>query len=111
MFDALHDKLETTFRNLRGRGKLNEKDIDAAMREIRLALLEADVNFQVVKDFCAQVAESAKGEAILKSLSPGQQVIKIVHEKLTEVMGKEAAGLTLNAAPPIVIMLVGLQGS
>ncbi|MCB0338022.1 MAG: signal recognition particle receptor subunit alpha, partial [Bdellovibrionales bacterium] len=111
MFQALQEKLEGTFRNLRGRGRLSEKDIDAALREVRLALLEADVNFKVVKDFCARVAEKSHGEEVLKSLSPGQQVIKFVHEELVETMGAQASVLNLRVAPPVVIMLVGLQGS
>ena len=111
MFDSLHTKLEGAFKKLRGKGVLTENDIDTAMKEVRMALLEADVNFKVAKSFCESVAAEARGEAILKSLSPGQQVIKIVHEKLIEVMGSQAASLNLQDAPPIVIMLVGLQGS
>lgn len=111
MFDTLHNKLEGAFRAIRGKGVLTEKDIDNAMRQVRMALLEADVNYKVAKDFCATVAEAAKGEEVLKSLTPDQQVIKIVHEQLIEVMGSEAAELNLRAAPPIVLMLVGLQGS
>lgn len=111
MFDTLQSKLEKTFRNLRGRGKLSEQDIEAALREIRMALLEADVNFKVVKDFCSSIADKSKGEEILKSLTPGQQVIKIVHDELVTILGGGAAELNLKGSPPIIIMLVGLQGS
>ncbi len=111
MFDALQTKLESTFRNLRGRGKLSDKDIDQALREIRIALLEADVNFKVVKDFCARIAEKSKGEEILKSLSPGQQVIKIVHEELIKILGGESNEIKFSGSPPTIIMLIGLQGS
>ena len=92
MFDSLHSKLEGTFKKLRGRGVLKEKDIDEALREVRMALLEADVNFKVVKEFCARVREKSIGEDVLKSLSPGQQVVKFVHEELVEVMGGQAEG-------------------
>ncbi len=111
MFDALHSKLEGVFKKLAGRGVIDQKDIDSAMREVRMALLEADVNFKVVKDFCAQVAEKALGEAVMKSLSPGQQIIKLVQEELVRTMGESAAELNLKVAPPAIIMLVGLQGS
>ncbi len=111
MFDSLHSKLTGALKKIRGRGSLSQADIDAAMKEIRMALLEADVNFKVAKDFCATVAEQAVGEAVLKSLTPDQQIIKIVHDELTKVMGAEAAELNLRVAPPAIIMLVGLQGS
>lgn len=111
MFDSLHSKLEAAFKSIRGRGVLSEKDIAATMKEVRMALLEADVNFKVAKDFCDTLAEKAKGEEILKSLTPDQQVIKLVHEQLVQVMGGDAAELQLNVAPPAIIMLVGLQGS
>lgn len=111
MFDSLSSKLEGAFKAIKGRGRLTEKDIDLAMKQVRMALLEADVNFKVAKDFCARVAEQSKGEEILKSLTPDQQVIKLVHEQLIETMGGEAAELNLRDAPPIVIMLVGLQGA
>jgi signal recognition particle subunit SRP54 len=110
MFDALSTKLETTFRRLRGRGTLNESDIDEAMAEIKTALLEADVNFQVTKTFCESVKQKALGMKVLKSLNPGQMVIKFVHEELIAAMG-EHAPLNLKFAPPVVIMLVGLQGA
>ena len=111
MFDALGDKLESTFKWLKGRGSLSEQDIEKAMREVRLALLEADVNFKVVKEFCTEVGQKALGEEVLKSLTPGQQVVKLVHEQLVEVMGAEASELNLKVAPPAILMLVGLQGS
>ena len=87
VFESLSDKLQNTLQNLRGKGKLSEKDIDAAMREVKLALLEADVNFKVVKDFVKTVKERALGKEVLESLTPGQQVIKIVNEELTNLMG------------------------
>lgn len=111
MFDTLTARLGEIFKGLRGRGKLNEKDIERAMREIRLALLEADVNYKVVKDFINRVKEKSKGEEILKSLTPGQQVVKVVHDELAELMGKTASPLTLASSPPTMIMLVGLQGT
>lgn len=111
MFDSLHAKLESAFKKITGRGVINEKDIEATMKEVRMALLEADVHYQVAKDFCAKVAEEAVGEKVLKSLSPGQQIIKIVHERLVATMGDQAAELNLKVAPPAILMLVGLQGS
>ncbi len=111
MFDSLSSKLESAFKKIRGRGVLQPKDIEAALKEVRMALLEADVNFKVAKDFCDQISEKAVGEAVLKSLTPDQQVIKIVHEKLVDLLGSQAAELSLNVAPPAIIMLVGLQGS
>ena len=110
MFESLSDKLQATLGDLRGRGRLDEETISRAMREIRLALLEADVNFQVVKDFVAQVRERALGEEVLKSITPGQQVVKIVHEELTRVMGEGESKLAFGR-PPTVILLAGLQGS
>jgi signal recognition particle subunit SRP54 len=111
VFDSLHDRLTGAFKAIRGRGKVTEADITLAMKEVRMALLEADVNFKVAKSFCDRVAAKAVGESVLKSLSADQQVIKIVHEELTATMGGEAAELTLNVAPPAIIMLVGLQGA
>ena len=111
MFDNLSDKLQSTLGELRQRGSLSEQDLDAAMREIRLALLEADVNFKVVRTFVAAVRERAIGGDVLKSLTPGQQVVKIVNEELTELLGGESATLTFAAKPPTVILLCGLQGS
>jgi signal recognition particle subunit SRP54 len=111
VFDALSDKLQTALGDLRGRGRLDEEAISRAMREIRLALLEADVNFQVVKDFVAHVRERAVGEEVLKSLTPGQQVVKIVHEELAALMGTGSSELAFGTRPPTVILLAGLQGS
>jgi signal recognition particle subunit SRP54 len=111
MFDNLSDKLQSTLGELRQRGSLSEHDLDAAMREIRLALLEADVNFKVVRTFVAAVRERAIGGDVLKSLTPGQQVVKIVDEELTELLGGTSATLTFAAKPPTVILLCGLQGS
>jgi signal recognition particle subunit SRP54 len=111
MFDTLGDKLNAALGPLRGRGKLDEEAISRAMREIRLALLEADVNFKVVKDFVAKVKERAMGQDVLRSLTPGQQVVKIVHEELTELMGSGSSKLAIAGKPPTVILLAGLQGS
>jgi len=111
VFDALSDRLQSALGDLRGRGKLDEEAISRAMREIRLALLEADVNFEVVKSFVAQVRERAHGQDVLKSLTPGQQVVKIVHDELTALMGTGASGLAFTSRPPTVVLLAGLQGS
>ncbi|MDI6717200.1 MAG: signal recognition particle protein [Actinomycetota bacterium] len=111
MFDNLSSKLQDIFAKLKSRGKLTEKDVDAAMREVRLALLEADVNFKVVKDFIAKVRERAVGVEVLESLTPAQQVIKIVNEELTRLMGSTESKLSFAPRPPTIIMLVGLQGS
>ena len=111
VFASLADKLQDTFKRLRGKGKLTESDIKTAMREVRLALLEADVNFRVVKDFVSRVSERGLGEEVMKSLTPGQQVIKIVHSELTRLLGGEERRLRFAPAPPTVYMLVGLQGS
>jgi signal recognition particle subunit SRP54 len=111
MFDSLSGKLEAIFKKLRGRGVLKEDDVKEAMREVRLALLEADVNFKVVKDFIGKVQERAVGQEILSSLTPGQQVIKIVHEELVAILGGTQAKLHLSPNPPTVIMVIGLQGS
>ena len=111
MFDALSDRLQSALGDLRGRGKLDEEAISRAMREIRLALLEADVNFEVVKSFVAQVRERSLGHEVLKSLTPGQQVVKIVHDELTALMGSGASGLAFTSRPPTVVLLAGLQGS
>ena len=110
MFDTLTQRFETVFSTLRGKGRLSEKDIDAALREVRLALLEADVNVGVVKDFLGRVKERALGEDVSKSITPGQQVIKIVHEEMVTTLGSEGAGLA-KTSPPLVILMVGLQGS
>jgi signal recognition particle subunit SRP54 len=111
VFDTLSDKLQHALGDLRGRGKLDEEVISRAMREIRLALLEADVNFKVVKEFVAQVRGRALGEDVAKSLTPGQQVVKIVHEELTALMGAGSSKLAFAGRPPTVILLAGLQGS
>ena len=111
MFDSLSDRLTSTLGDLRGRGRLTEDDIARAMREIRLALLEADVNFKVVKDFVATVRERASGSDVADSLTPGQQVVKIVLEELTALMGQGAVPLTFSSQPPTVILMCGLQGS
>jgi signal recognition particle subunit SRP54 len=111
MFDALTGKLEAVFKKLRGRGVLKEDDVKEALREVRLALLEADVNFKVVKEFVGRVQARAVGQEILSSLTPGQQVIKIVHEELVSLLGGTQAKLHLAPNPPTVIMMVGLQGS
>ena len=111
MFDNLSDRLQAIFANLTGKGRLTEADVDAAMREIRMALLEADVNFKVVKEFVAAVREKAIGADVMKSLTPGQMVIKIVLDQLTELLGSTNSRLVLSGRVPNVIMLVGLQGS
>ncbi len=111
MFEALSDKLQKVFKNLRGEGKLTAENMEAALREIRVALLEADVHFRVVKQLLEAVKEKALGEEVLNSLSPGQQVVKIVHEELIKILGTHAARLRFANEPPSVIMIVGLQGS
>src|SRR4051794_27488115 len=111
MFDSLSEKLQGTLANVRQRGALTEDDINKAMREIRLALLEADVNFKVVKQFTSAVKERALGIEITKQLNPGQQVIKIVNEELTSLMGGASAGITFSPRPPTVILMAGVQGS
>jgi signal recognition particle subunit SRP54 len=111
VFDTLSDKLQDALGDLRKKGRLDEESISRAMREIRLALLEADVNFQVVKEFVAHVRERAQGQDVLRSLTPGQQVVKIVHEELTALMGSSDSKLVFAGKPPTVILLAGLQGS
>jgi signal recognition particle subunit SRP54 len=111
MFDSLAEKLQATLTDVRGRGTLTEDDINAAMREIRLALLEADVNFKVVKSFTSAVKERALGADIVGGLNPGQQVVKIVSDQLTELMGGEAREVSFSPRPPTVIVMAGLQGS
>ena len=110
MFDSLSDRLRKTLAGLTGRGRVSEADVDAAMREVRLALLEADVNFKVVKDFVARVRERAVGAEILESLTAGQQVVKIVHEELTALLSTGDRTFHLSGSPAVVA-LVGLQGS
>jgi signal recognition particle subunit SRP54 len=111
VFDSLSDKLQATLGDLRGRGRLSDEDVSRAAREIRLALLEADVNLAVVKDFVARVKERALGEDVAKSLTPGQQVVGIVHEELTALMGAGGSKLAFAGRPPTVVLLAGLQGS
>jgi signal recognition particle subunit SRP54 len=111
MFDSLTERLDAAFRKLTGRGKLSEEDVDAGLREVRLALLEADVNYKVARDFIARVRERAIGVEVMESLTPGQQLVKIVHDELVALLGTERAPLTYAPAPPTVIVLAGLQGS
>lgn len=111
MFDRLTDRLDSVFRQLRGQGKITEKALDESLREIRRALLEADVNFKVAKAFLARVRDAAVGQQVIKSLTPGQQVIKIVHSELVQLLGATAEPIRLSPHPPTVILLVGLQGS
>jgi signal recognition particle subunit SRP54 len=111
MFEVLSDRLSAVFRKLSSRGKLNEKDIDDALRQVRLALLEADVNFKVVKDFIDGVRERSLGAQVLESLTPAQQVIKIVNEELIKILGEGESKLQPSSRPPSVVMLAGLQGS
>ncbi len=111
MFQSLSEKLENAFRKFKSKGKLTESDIKAGMREIKLALLEADVNFKVVKEFIANVSERAVGTAVLESLLPAQQIVKIVNEELTNIMGGTQSKLVISSKPPTVVMMVGLQGA
>lgn len=111
MFSSLQSRLESAFKKIRGRGSLTAADVEATMKEVRMALLEADVNYKVAKEFCDKVAQRAVGEEVLRSLTPDQQVIKIVNEQLTEMMGGGNAELNIAVAPPAIILLAGLQGS
>jgi len=111
MFDNISEKLESIFKKLKGRGLIKEEDIDAALKEVRLALLEADVNFKVVKGFVQRVKEKALGKEVLESLTPGQQVVKIVHDELCTLLGTANVRIMLSPNPPTIIMMVGLQGS
>lgn len=110
-FEGIAEKLQAVFKNLRGKGKLSEKDVRQAMREVRLALLEADVSYKVVKEFINKITERAVGSEVLESLTPGQQVIKIVHDELTQLMGGNQSKINVASKPPTLIMMVGLQGS
>ena len=111
-FESLSDKLQNVFKKLRGKGVLTEKDIKEALREVKLALLEADVNFKVVKDFIKSVQERAVGQEVMGSLTPGQQVVKIVHEEMIALLGgEENTTIAYSSKPPTVIMLLGLQGA
>src|ERR1700726_335743 len=109
MFSQLGDKLQEIFKDLRGHGKISEENIDAALRHVRLALLEADVDFQVAKKFIARVKEKALGEEVLRSVTPGQQIVKIFHDELTALLGGDAA--PLNLEKPARILMVGLNGA
>jgi signal recognition particle subunit SRP54 len=110
-FEGLADRLQNTIQKIRGKGKVTEADVKEMMREVRLALLEADVNFKVVKEFVKKVSERSVGQEVMKSLTPGQQVIKVVKEELTELMGGEQSKIAVASRPPTVIMMVGLQGA
>ena len=110
-FESLSDKLQNTFKKLRGKGVLTEADINDAMREVKLALLEADVNFKVVKEFVSAVKEKAMGQDVLASLTPGQQVIKIVNDELVEMMGGTNSKLTYSPSGFTTLLMVGLQGT
>ena len=110
-FEGLTEKLSAAFKKLRGKGRLSEADVKEAMKEIRMALLEADVNFKVVKQFVATVTERAIGSDVLESLTPAQMIVKIVNEELTALMGGENTKLTISPKPPTVVMLVGLNGA
>ena len=110
-FEGLANKLQETLKKLRGSGKLNEKDVKEAMREVKMALLEADVNFKVVKDFIGKVTERAIGHEVMESLTPGQQVIKIVNDELTQLMGTTQSKIVFASKPPTIIMMIGLQGA
>ena len=111
MFDELSEKLEATFARLRGRGVLTEADIKEGLREVRRVLLEADVNFQLTREFLERVEKKAVGVAQLRTVSPGQQLVKIVYDELTAMLGERREGLKLSSVPPTVVMMVGLQGS
>jgi signal recognition particle subunit SRP54 len=111
VFSGLAEKLQDTFKKLKGKGKLSENDVNEAMREVRVALLEADVNFKVVKDFIGKVKERAIGVEVMESLTPAQQVIKIVNDELTNLMGGVQSKLNISSRPPTIIMLIGLQGA
>lgn len=110
-FEGLSDRLQATIQRMRGKGKVTEADIKAMMREVRLALLEADVNFKVVKEFVKTVSDRALGSDVMQSLTPGQQVIKIVQDELTQLMGGENSTIKMANKPPTVVMMVGLQGA
>ena len=111
IFESLSDRLQETFKKLRGHGKLTEDDVNEAMREVRMALLEADVNFKVVKNFIKTVKERAIGQDILETLTPAQVVVKIVDEELTNLMGGTQSRINMSPNPPTIIMMAGLQGA
>jgi len=111
IFSSLAEKLQDTFDKLKGKGKLSEKDVKAALKEVKMALLEADVNYKVVKDFISKIEERAVGKEVMDSLTPGQQVIKIVNEEMQDLMGGSKEDIAISSEPPTIIMMVGLQGS
>ena len=111
IFESLSEKLQETFKRLKGHGKLTADDVDEAMRDVKMALLEADVNFKVVKDFVKKVKERAVGQDVLDTLTPAQAVIKIVDEELTALMGGSVSRLNMASKPPTIIMMAGLQGA
>ncbi|MBR3875174.1 MAG: signal recognition particle receptor subunit alpha, partial [Clostridia bacterium] len=111
MFQSLTDKLANAFKKFRNKGKLTEADVKEGMREVKLALLEADVNFKVVKEFTRSVTERAVGAEVLESLLPAQQIVKIVNEELIKLMGGETPKINISPKPPTVVMMVGLQGA
>ncbi|MGN6488104.1 MAG: signal recognition particle receptor subunit alpha, partial [Devosia sp.] len=111
MFESLSDRLGKIFDGLRGRGALDEKDVDAALREVRRALLEADVSLEVVKAFVEQVRDRAVGAEVTRSVTPGQQVVKIVHDELVKVLGETQVPIDFNTTPPMTVLMVGLQGA
>src|SRR5690625_3095152 len=110
-FEGLADRLQSTIKKITGKGKVSEQDVKTMVREVRLALLEADVNFKVVKDFVNRIRERAVGQEVMESLTPGQQVVKIVQEELTALMGGSESKIAVANRPPTVIMMVGLQGA
>ena len=110
-FEGLSEKLSAAFKKLKNRGKLSEADVREAMREVRLALLEADVNYKVAKDFVKSVTEKAVGEQVLQSLTPAQQVIKIVNDEMTALMGSTHTRVNISSRPPTILLMCGLQGS
>ncbi len=110
-FESLSEKLQEFTRKLRGKARINESELDDMLREVKLALLEADVNYKVVKEFINEIHDKALGQDVLKSLTPGQQVIKIVRDEMTELLGGTLSKINFTPNPPTVIMLVGLQGS
>jgi signal recognition particle subunit SRP54 len=110
-FEGLTERFQSVFKKLRGKGKLTEKDLSEAMREVRMALLEADVNYKVVKGFVQTLTERALGSDVAESLTPGQQVVKLVHEEMIRLLGENTSRINIASKPPTVIMMVGLQGS